>query len=356
MFQHNSQVGQGISSMLAFIQNNRERLGLDNYGLPEELSALVITPRFRSSSHVLFAIFPEGKSRPVLVVKVPRMKGESPSINREATNLRTVQSSRLQGFESIPSVVALEEVWDRPILVETALVGEPMDPPTIRRNPKGCCIALMEWLIDVQLATCVTPDPDRIWFEKLVKEPFEYMREKFPISEQEEHFLNWTWEQVKQISDAKIPLVFEHGDLSHPNVMLLDDGKVGVVDWEQADPQGLPGVDLFFFLTYVAFARYQAREKDNYLTAFKSAFWGRSAWAIPHINSYAERLKLPRSTLTPLFVLSWFRYIINQLKRLGYIAPAEEKFESTTATWLRGNRYYSLWQYAVKHAAEIEWD
>ena len=72
----------------------------------------------------------------------------------------------------------------------------------------------------------------------------------------------------------------------------------------------------------------------------------------PYIADYAGQLQLPAPALAPLFVLCWARYVASQLGRLG---DAGERFGPQTANWLRANRYYALWRYAVTHIDDLDW-
>jgi len=344
-----------MNTVLAFLHRNWRRLDLDRYDVPERLSCVIMTPRFRASSHVVFFVLPEGQPDPVLVAKMPRLAGTSASIEREVANLRAIQASRPGGFDSIPRVIAFEEYGGRAILVETALVGRPMDPPAVRRDLTGCCNAVTAWLAEVQQLACspIPAGPD--WFERLVERPLRYFEDVFPLSAEERRMLEQTWELVAPLREASLPLVFEHGDLSHPNVMLLKDGAPGVVDWELAEPHGLPAYDLFFFLTYAAFALHNARSNGKYLPAFHAAFFSHGAWARPYVRGYAEQLQLPPHTLTPLFVLSWARYMVGLLIRLGGAGHTQERLGPETAAWLRANRYYALWLHTVTHLHELDW-
>jgi aminoglycoside phosphotransferase len=343
-----------MDTVLTFLAANRQRLELAHYGVPERLSSLVITPRFRASSHVVFLIVAPGSPGPLLVAKLPRLGGASASVEREVANLRAVQAGRAGGFESIPRVVAFEEYLGRSILVETALVGQPMDPATVRRDRAGCCDALTEWLAALPQPSGRADSGEGNWFGRLVEAPLRHFQNVFPLSAEEERLLDRTWELIAPLRDAALPLVFEHGDLSHPNIMLLRDGSPGVVDWELAEPRGLPTYDLFFFLTYAAFASQNAHTGGGYLAAFHAAFFGRSAWARPYADAYARRLALPPHTLTPLFVLSWARYIASLLLRLD-AERTGGRVTSATATWLRANRYYALWRHAVMNASALDW-
>jgi aminoglycoside phosphotransferase len=342
-----------VNTVLTFLYNNWQRLALDDYGVPRELTTLIITPRFRASSHVVFLLLPEGQAAPVLVAKAPRLSGASATIRREADNLRAVQASRPGGFDSIPRLIAFEEYGGRQMLVETALNGRPMDPVMVHRNFDACCQAVIRWLADIQPAAGPATAMDANWFERLAERPLRYFEAVFPLSTEEEQLLEQTWAVVASLRQVALPLVFEHGDLSHPNLFLFSDGTAGVVDWELAEPHGLPACDLFFFLTYVAFARRKARSTRDYITSFQAAFFGQSAWARPYIETYTRQHRLLPSLLGPLFVLCWARYTANLLLRLNNDESIPEQLRPETVAWLRTNRYYTLWRYAITHMDEL---
>ena len=343
-----------MDTVLTFLAANRERLDLAGYGVPEQLLSVIITPRFRASSHVVFLIVAQGDSAPLLVAKLPRLGGASASVEREVANLRAVQAGRSGGFASIPRVIAFEEYLGRPMLVETALVGRPMDPSTVRRDRARCCSLVTDWLATLPRPDSTADTQATHWFKYLIEQPLTHFQHAFPLSAEEERLLERTRELVAPLRDVDLPLVFEHGDLSHPNIMLLENGSPGVVDWELAEPCGLPSYDLFFFLTYAAFASQNARKSGDYLAAFHGAFFGRESWARPYVDAYARRLLLPPHVLTPLFVLSWARYIANLLLRLD-TQRTGGKATAETAQWLRSNRYYALWRHAVKNASALDW-
>jgi hypothetical protein len=148
--------------------------------------------------------------------------------------------------------------------------------------------------------------------------------------------------------------VFEHGDLSHPNLLRLHGGGLGVLDWELADPRGLPAQDLFFFLTYVAFARERVRDAADHLRAFDAAFFGARAWARPFVRAYAEALRIPAELLSPLFLLAWLRHLARLVERLA--APtAGGPLAPDTVRWLRENRYYALWRHTLRGLDRLDW-
>jgi len=291
----------------------------------------------------------------LLVVKVARLKGHRWGIEREAANLRAAEAIGHNGCESIPRIVVCEPYRGHAMLVETALAGRPMDPATVHRRPADCCDAVMAWLTNLQRPDGRTVHQGSQSFTRSIERPLSRFEETFPLSAEEVLLLEHTRDSLAPLRTARIPPVFEHGDLSHPNVIVLPNGKVGVIDWELADPRGLPAQDLFFFLTYVAFARRQSGPGRSYLPAFHAAFFGQTAWASPYVLAYARQLQLPSQMLTPLFVACWARRIARLLQRLDEAAATGEPLALDTAAWLRANRYYALWQHTLRHLHELSW-
>ncbi|NUQ65495.1 MAG: aminoglycoside phosphotransferase family protein, partial [Pirellulales bacterium] len=325
-----------MNTVLSYLRENRHRLE-PGPGNASRLSCLIVTPRFRASSHVVFLLLAEGRRDPIWVAKLPRLAGRSVSLEKTVANLRAVHAGKPGGFDSIPRVIAYEEYHGRPILLLTALAGTALDPALVRRDPTRCCESVLAWLGDMDRPR--TPRADDLWFERLVHRPLDLFGKTFPLSDEEAACLARTEKIVAILRESSLPLVFEHGDLSSPNVMRLHGGGIGVVDWELAEPQGLPAGDLFFFLTYVAFARHNARRTPGYLTAFQEAFFGPRAWALPHIRTYAARLAVPGESLTPLFVLCWARYLAGLVQRLQGEHDSRQPLSNETAHWLRQNRY-----------------
>ena len=342
-----------MNTVLTFLHENWNRLQLEHLGNPSQLSCVMVTPRFKASSHLLFFILGEKARAPILVVKVPRIVGDNDRLNREVQNLNFVHSSRPAGFDSIPRVVAYEDYQQNRLLVETALVNQTMRPSVVRKQPEACLEAVLDWLIDLHQTTLRRDNDNANGFGRLVNAPLDYFEAAFPSLEGEIKLEAETREMANKLPGEEMPLVFEHGDLSSPNILMGKKKEIGVVDWELAEPRGLPVVDLFFFLTYIAFARKNARKNSECLDAFQDAFFGPEAWAIPHIVRYREALQISHRVLKPLFVLCWSRYVTSLVARLHDQDGSGGKLSRETADWLRKNRYYALWQHSLQHLDEI---
>jgi aminoglycoside phosphotransferase len=324
-------------------------LKLERYGIGRRIACVLLTPRFRASSHVLALVLKDGCSEPALVAKNPRLPGADASIEKEAANLREIHAKRRRGFDSIPRVVALEDFGQHAILVETALVGRALDPPYVRLHRDACCNEVLNWLAAIQHPHRRDVDHRATWFRDLVERPLHEFANVFPMTFEEGQLLDQSWQLVEPLRTMDLPFVVEHGDLSSPNVMRLKDGLIGVVDWELAELDGLPAADIFFFLSYVAFALGGARESGRYTPAFHAAFFGHSPWARPYVTKYAGQLGLRSESIRPLFVLCWLRYMTALLSRINQRETPSRSLDDPTAEWLRQNRYYALWRHTLQN-------
>jgi len=343
-----------MNTVESFLVRNWKRLNLDGREPPARLSSVLATPRFRASRHAIFLIFADGSCVPKWVAKIPRLAAETASLDREVANLRDLGALRHGGFESVPRVLAYESYLGNRLLLESAVSGYAMRPAVVRQRPKECCDAAIGWLMDLQEASFQRHHDRKGSVQRLVEAPLDHFECAFPISNEEEHLITETRKLTHSLLGLDFPLVFEHGDFSSPNILVGPRGNIGVVDWELAEPQGLPAVDLFFFLTYLAFARNQTETTEDCVGAFHEAFFGPQAWAREYIALYREIIRLPAAALKPLFIACWSRYVATLVARLnGLGAGPRAEPDQETATWLRNNRYFHLWKYAVQHAGDL---
>ncbi len=342
-----------MNFVVNFLLQNWQQLGLQTLGSPAGLVSVAATPRFQASAHVIFFILTPANPQPILVVKVPRLPGDTGRLDREAENLRAVQAMRAGGFESIPKVLAYEDYLGHRLLVETAIAFPTMRPSLVRRQPGVCIEALFKWLVDLHTASAQKNREDRNWFQRLVQQSLEQLENWLPMTSEERLLLERTRECGASLAECSLSLVVEHGDLSSPNILMNDKNQIGVVDWELAQPNGLPVVDLIFFLNYVAFSKKKARKTADYIAAFAEAFCGRKAWATAHLQRYCDAMQISRATLRPLFILCWARYVAGLVQRLKQHEAPNQKLSSEQVTWLRTNRFYVLWKYAVAHVTDL---
>jgi aminoglycoside phosphotransferase len=339
--------------VLSYLSENWDYLELNRFGQRNKLTSIVLTPRFRASAHLIFFILSEKQRDPILVAKVPRIAGDNTRLLCEAENLRQVQSMREGGFSSIPRLIASDDWGGNRLLIATALPGQPMKPAIVREHRTDCINAVLSWLLKVQVASRLSSREEPNWYTRLVEQPIKYLASVFDVSSSEYQLLGNLRELIHPLQHTELPLVFEHGDLSSPNILMGRNSEIGVVDWELSDPRGYPSGDLFFFLTYVAFATTKARSLKDYVTAFDEAFFGKEAWAVPYLYEYADAINLPTEAIKPLFLLYWCRNLAKLAGRLEYGDDRKSGLSSETNNWLASNRFFALWKHAMENSDKM---
>ena len=337
-----------MNAILTGVDSLRERFELDGFGVGEGASCVILTPRFRTSRHVIGLLIPSGASEPELVVKMPRLHGDAAGIAREAAVLTALREAWPHAEETVPRVVALAN-GDRPMLVETALPGPLFTPAMVRDSPSRCIDAVVGWLI--ALPTTRRNDGEGS-YQRLLDEPLALLADSFPPRAPERELVARTLELVEPLRGGDVPRVFEHGDLSHPNLIWLEGDRVGVVDWELAEEDGFPLHDLAFFLAFATFALRRPRTPEEHVAAFHDAFFASGGWSRARVTAYAEKFELARPLLPPLFVACWARHTARLA--LG-IAGGRPGLSEVDAAWVRQSRYYALWRHTITHADKVAW-
>lgn len=143
----------------------------------------------------VFYVFPPGAAAPAQVVKLGRLPGNAEAFDRDERGLALALAAGGVVADKAPRLLGRGTAGGLPVSVETALPGGRL------RN---------------------AADEERVaqWLRAVARATFREGR------------------------------VFRHGDVFPGNVVVSGDG-FGLVDWEHADPAGLPLADLLFFAAHV---------------------------------------------------------------------------------------------------------
>lgn len=331
-----------MNAVAAYLAEHRERLELERHGVPARTECLVLTPRFRLSRHVIVLVFARGRRDPVLVAKLPRLPGDAGGLRREAANLRAAEAALRDARGTAPVVVAFDEDRPYPILLETALAGHALSPAVVRRGREDAVRAMTTCLS--QLARATRRPAGEGWYEELLAEPLARLVETSGGDREIAALAERTLELAAPLRAAPPSVVLEHGDLGHPNLVELRDGRIGMLDWETGTQRGLPLHDLLFFLTYAAVAGRRDHHGPEATGAIDAALVAPGAWGWPALTAYADRLGLARELLTPLVIACAGRAVALLPERSGGATGGE------ALPWLRASRPMTLWRHAVAHA------
>lgn len=316
---------------------------LAEFGLGSEWATVMVTPQFTTSRHVVGLIFAVGANHPSLVVKVPRCPGDNEGVQREAEMLR--QLSGLSGgrVKGIPQIVATLDVGDHTTLVETALTGAPLDPYRVAADLPAAVALGVDF---VAALPCTRPGSENLdWYERTVEHPLDALAALLPGDDEVSALVHRTHELLAPLRSSILPAVFEHADLSHPNLLVQGSGQLQVMDWERSSLFGLPGHDLVFYLQYLSESSEMAFSRVAQLAAFDKAF-GPGGWALATLRQHLVFRDVDPDLLPLLVIATWARSAATLAFRLateGVPAPASTHLR----TAVLGDRDFWLWRHVV---------
>jgi aminoglycoside phosphotransferase (APT) family kinase protein len=328
----------------AFLRERGATLAVD--GLDAGWSTVLVTPWWHASRHVVALVYSRRDGRMVLVLKLPRRPGDEGGIRKEAESLRLLAQVSPRAAERGPRVVALTRFRGISLLAETAVCGEILGPEVVRRDAGRAERASVALVRSLPRTASHLDDPG--WFDRLLERPLLAAVEATDGREPVRSVVKATLAALEPLRVVAMPLVFEHGDLAHPNLVLRQDGELAAVDWERSEVRGLPLHDLSFLFQYLAEATARVFDAQGRCGVFDGAFLGRDAWGRRPLLDELDRLSLPPNLLAPLVLSTWARSAVGLLPRLWAAAGRGGRVsaEEVAASFGR-ERDYVLWRHVV---------
>jgi aminoglycoside phosphotransferase len=268
------------------------------------------------NAKVTVLLFRPGEDLPEYVAKVPTTDAAVRSIQLEAGRLTRIGRWKLGPLEAtIPRVVGMAEHQGRPVLVTTALPGRVMLAAyhTWRHTARPAAVqadfdAAGQWLAELHLRTSrgdsdlgsILDGADTAIARRFGDDP-DTAADLYQISALRD-----------RLAGHQVSQVVVHGDFWPGNLLMADGRVCGVIDWESAQPDGLPTRDLARFV--ITFSLYLDRHtKSGRQVAghpgLRSGQWGAGLeYAINGTGWYPELAR---------------RFVADGLERLG--VPAERR-------------------------------
>jgi hypothetical protein len=260
-----------------------------------------LTGGHRSINKVVGLPFAPGSRRPATVAKFSRVPAADEALEREAAALRLIERDR-PGARGVPRLLADGRRAGRQALTESAVHGRALIAALSPASFGELATLVGDWLVGL---AGNERHPRSEWWPRLVGEPLARFERDFgevtptgTISA-----LRRRLEGLCDLSEA-----CEHRDCSPWNVVLDERGAPGLLDWESAEPYGLPGLDLAYFLVNCAFvldgALESGRTRESYARLLDPATaYGEVATRC--IARYCDRLGLTGEDFARLRLLAW---------------------------------------------------
>jgi aminoglycoside phosphotransferase (APT) family kinase protein len=114
------------------------------------------------------------------------------------------------------------------------------------------------------------------------------------------------------MAGSELPLVARHNDLTMWNVLAEERGAIGVIDWAEAEPAGLPLTDFFYAVADAAYAADGSRSRLGAVRACFSPDGARAAAVAPLRERLRATLELSPDAAELCFHACWLRHALNE--------------------------------------------
>jgi hypothetical protein len=334
----------------AFLRERSSELASTKLPLADDWFTVLVTPWWQTSRHVIALVHARRDGELRLVVKLPRRPGDEGGIENEARALRRLEA--LTGDPPAPRLLALTQFHSQSLLVESAVTGRPLSPELVRADPERATQLVAAFVRALPQTAAAGEDSDL--FVRLLQEPLRQLIDAVGGWSPLRELAARTLPLLAPLDSTPMPLVFQHGDPSHPNLVLRDDGTLAAVDWERAEERALPLHDLTFALQYLGEARASVFDPVGRCGVFDTTFLSPNGVGRSVLLLELERLGLTRELLAPLVLATWVRAATSLVGRLwsssatGSSVPAE-----TGARALEADRDFALWRHVVTRMDEL---
>jgi hypothetical protein len=289
----------------------------DDLSLCRSAPLLLLTGGHRSINKAVGLAFEDGAEKPIAAVKFARVAEAEPGLAHEAEVLRRLGEER-PGLAGIPRLRGQGRRAGRLAVAEEAIEGVSLLDVLNGENFEEMALRVTRVLIELAEGGGV-PAPD--WRQRLVEEPLAWFEQSLRGAISPEA-LATARTRLEGVGD--LPPACEHRDCSPWNVIVDPAGDPVLLDWESAEPDGLPGMDLVYFLANCAFVLDHSiengRTRESYARLLDPATpFGRIAVAA--FDEYASALNIHPADFARIRLLCWVVHSRSDYRHLQLESP-----------------------------------
>jgi Phosphotransferase enzyme family len=304
----------------------------------------IAAPGVYDSQKVLVYLTPPGATEPSWIVKVTRDARHAERLQNEARGLASLAGLGSIDGMTVPRLIASGDAGRLAAVIETIVPGRPFESRL--REPDGAARLgpAFEGLggLAERSAHAVPAASVAATFERLLDQ---YVAIHAPSAEDRSR-LDRLVERVAAWPEP-IDLVTMHGDPGTWNLLAVDDGRVGFLDWESFEPDGLPLWDLFHLIHAAILVLGRSRIPRRRMWILSEHIFGSGRYSgllLDAVQVYRDRLGIAPGLVEPLFTFCWIHRALKESARrrpddVGnghYARLARRIVTSPTAPTLRG--------------------
>jgi aminoglycoside phosphotransferase len=318
--------------------------------------SVLVTPRYPDSRHVVILLLDESGD-PRVVGKVVRRPDDRSTLALEAGVLQSLGAGAGQ-ITGVPRFLGFADHKDHWMLFETALSGQPLTHRHVRRHPARAWRMVDEWICSLPVVSTTAECSG--WFDDQIASPVQIARAALPPTRLEQQLFSSTLDLVAELVSADLPVPIEHGDLSHPNLLVSPRSSIvrrrpelSVIDWETGRAAGLVGADAAVFLAFVAFAVDNAHGPDAEAASYSREFLRDEGRGRRRLVRHLERRGVDPGLVDLILLATWSRYALSVFPRMssGEQPRSEPDRVRFAREAFRAGRPLRLWQLTLERIA-----
>lgn len=269
------------------------------------------------SRKVLFLLFDRRRPVPAYIIKLVREPALNGRLEREYNALRRLAERGIGDEETVPRALSFGYHAGLAMVCETVIDGAPFRARTTRRAECRSFRGAVE-LLTAMAAGSATAADDRSGIGSIVEDIFERFSALYRPTPSEHAFLAGQVEALRA-AGASLRRPFQHGDPGPWNMLVTPAGRVALIDWEAAGPDGMPLWDLFYFLRAYCADAVRARGGTDRVRGLLGELLGETplgAAVVGATRRYCAVVGVPVVLIEPLFYTCWMHRAVKEAARL----------------------------------------
>ncbi len=268
-----------------------------------------------NSNKIIYYLFDRHCRSADIIIKMTRISHFNCRLEHEYEMLLSVQKKRLVDPDSFPAPLFFGHHNGLSILGQKAMKGHPFRTQATAKPDCPIAADALNWIITLGKNSKNTELASSLEVSEALFKLFDIFTSIYQLSARHIDFLK---QQISDISFSRhpFPLVFCHGDAGNWNVVVSRERKAQFLDWEAAEPVGMPLWDLFYFIG--GFGNWIARKQQgnpDKLKSFQQHFLQPSDLSdlLAKVTSrYCDEVGLDKRLVAPMFYTCWMHRALRQ--------------------------------------------
>jgi hypothetical protein len=324
----------------------------EDFGLsdrPGSVACLMLTGGRSDLNKIVVLVFADDEREPRFAVKLARTPASVEGLRREAASLEAVGQMAVADVADVPRLMFAEPLSGTFAVGETVVAGEPVQLDLTPPSYQAVARRVGEMLR--ALVPRTEGSPVEAWWPRLGAPVFAAFRDNFG-SMVDARRVDEVEARLRRL--PPLPVVPEQRDCSPWNVLVTSEGRLALLDWESAEPNGLPILDLYYFLANAAFVADGSLGLGRETATYRSLKDERTMYGSVFsevVDEYARDLAIDANARSGLLAFMWMLHAVGEYERSLASMPEDDPDRTRAAA--RSSLFLALWQQEVKDATLV---